>query len=461
MKTATRFLLDLRCLTLVLLFGLIGSAAATSELLQVGLAVRDITPTGPIWLAGYAARTHPATNTDTPLLVQALAFKNPTGERVVLVALDNCEVGGEFIRPTLRQLEEKHQLPRGSVMIVCSHTHAGPVLEGSLIGMYPLEDIHREQIAAYGQMLKAKTAEAVDAALAETQPAVLEHAVGRARFAVNRRVPRENAWVFGENTQGPVDHDVPVLKILGTNGAVRVIVFGYACHATSIHGADFYTVSGDYIAYARRHLEGLYPGATAFFLTGMGADSNPSPRGSLKLSQLHGAELARAVVSVLERPMNPVRAPFKLAYAEVELPFQPAPPREQIERDRTTNNPAMQKRAAKYLEQLEQGRPVRQAIELPVAALRFSDDLLVLAMGGEVVVDYALEYKRRHTGVPVWTVGYAYEVPCYIPSRRILREGGYEPDSSLIYYGWYGPFRPEVEDRLLSRMGELVKSASQ
>lgn len=441
--------------------GLALDTLADSALLQVGIAARDVTPQGPIWLAGYAARTQPATNTDTPLLVQAMALKNPTGEQFVFVALDNCEVGGEFIRPTLREMERKHQLPRGGVMIVCSHTHSGPVLEGNLLGMYPLSETDRKAVADYGHLLKARTAEAVDAALADAQPAVLEHAVGHARFATNRRVQRDQAWVFGENPQGPVDRDVPVLKILDTNSAVRAIVFGYACHATSIQGADFYTVSGDYIAYARRHLEALYPGATALFLTGMGADSNPSPRGSLRLAQLHGAALARAVVSVLERPMLPVRAPFKLAYAEVELPFQPAPGRDQLGQDRTNANPAVRKRAAKYLEQMEQGKTPRQAIDLPVAALRFGDDLLLLAMGGEVVVDYAHELKRRHAGVPVWTVGYAYEVPCYIPSRRILREGGYEADSSLIYYGWYGPFRPEVEERLIQNLGELVQRVRQ
>jgi hypothetical protein len=120
----------------------------------------------------------------------------------------------------------------------------------------------------------------------------------------------------------------------------------------------------------------------------------------------------------------------------------------------------MQKRATKYLERLTQGQSVRQALDLPVAALRLGDDLMFLAMGGEVVVDYAHAFKRQYAAsTPVWTIGYAYEVPCYIPSRRILREGGYEADTSLIYYGWYGPFQPEVEDRVVQTMGELVQRA--
>jgi len=55
-----------------------------------------------------------------------------------------------------------------------------------------------------------------------------------------------------------------------------------------------------------------------------------------------------------------------------------------------------------------------------------------------------------------WTIGYAYEVPCYIPSARVIKEGGYESDSSLIYYGYYGPFRGEIEMKLLHRVESLA-----
>jgi neutral ceramidase len=153
---------------------------------------------------------------------------------------------------------------------------------------------------------------------------------------------------FGENPDGPVDRDVPVLKVIGTNGAVRGILFGYACHGTSIAGDDFYIVSGDYMAYARQHLESHYPGATAVYLTGMGADSNPSPRGTLLDAKRHGLELAGAVVGVLSRPMRPVQGALKLAYGEADLPFAEPPDREQIERDAKSDDVYVRNRATAY-----------------------------------------------------------------------------------------------------------------
>jgi hypothetical protein len=423
--------------------------------LEAGLAVRDITPTTPIWLAGYAARTRPSDQTEHPLLVQALALKNPTGERVVFVALDNCEVSRAFMEPVLSELERRHQLARGTVMVVSSHSHSTPVLEHTLIDMYKLTPPDRERVVEYSRFLRAKLLEVVGAALAETAPALLEHGLGRAAFAMNRRVYRGDQVVFGENPDGPADWDVPVLKVLDTNRAVRAVVFGYACHATSIHDDDFYTVCGDFMAFARQHVESLHPGAVALFLTGMGGDANPSPRGTLLMSKRHGLELAGAVVGVLDRPMRPIRGAFKLAYDEVELPFVDLPDRDKLRAHAQSQDYHLRHRAEKYLKWVEQGTAPR-SIHLPLAVVRIGQDLTFLAMGGEVVVDYARQFKRRFASDHPWTIGYAYEVPCYIPSARLLKEGGYEADSSLIYYGFYGPFKPEIEETILSRMTALL-----
>jgi len=425
--------------------------------LEVGIAVREVTPTEPIWLAGYAARKHPSETVDTKLVVQACALKDG-GERMVFVALDNCEVSREFMAPVVRELETRHGLKPGAVMVVSSHTHSAPVLEGPLRTMYPLSAENQECVVRYGELLKGKLVEVVAAALADVQPALLEHGVGRATFAMNRRVYRGDQMAFGENPDAPVDWDVPVLKIQGTNGVVRAVWFGYACHGTSIQGDDFYIVSGDYIAYARQHLEAVYPGVTAMFLTGMGADENPSPRGTLLDAKRHGLELAGAVAGVLARPMRPVRGPIRLAYAKIELPLEGPPAPEQLAKDANSEDAHIRNRALAYQELVKAQKPLPVAVELPLAVVRIGDDLSFVAMGGEVVVDYAVRFKRMFAADHPWLIGYAYDVPCYIPSVRILKEGGYEAQQSLIYYGVYGPFRAQVEEIVLTKMNDLVAS---
>src|SRR5262249_17759008 len=142
---------------------------------------------------------------------QAVAFRSEPGDPVVLVSVDNCEVSREFTTPVLEQLSERHGLGPGRVMIVSSHTHSGPVLEGPLMPMYHLKAEEREKVEQYGKLFRDRLIEVVGAALQDLQPATLEHAIGRATFAMNRRVYQDDNIGGGENPDGPVDWDVPVL----------------------------------------------------------------------------------------------------------------------------------------------------------------------------------------------------------------------------------------------------------
>jgi len=95
--------------------------------------------------------------------------------------------------------------------------------------------------------------------------------------------------------------------------------------------------------------------------------------------------------------------------------------------------------------------------EYPVQAVRFNDDFTILAMTGEVVIDYALAAKMKYPGENMFVAGYCTEVQCYIPSKRILDEGGYEPESSMIYYGFPGPFSDNVENKIMDIIGQVMK----
>jgi neutral ceramidase len=424
--------------------------------LLVGLAVRDVTPGEPILLSGYASRDRPSERVDHALVVQAMALKDASGERLVLVSLDNCEVSAAFTAPVLARVEERFGLPEGALWIVSSHTHSGPVLSDVLPAMFALEGAEGDKVRRYSERLRAELVEVVGAALADLKPARLERGSGRAGFARNRRVYREGGIQFGENPEGPTDTEVPVLKVSAPGGELRAIVFGYACHGTSIAGEEFYVVSGDYMAYAREHLERDFPGAMAIYLTGCGADSNPSPRGRLHHARQHGLELAGAVAGVLNRPMRPVRGALRRAYARIELPLAGPPSPAQLEADAKDRSPYVRRRAELYLEAIAQGKPIPAALDYPIAAARIGSDLTFIALAGEVVVDYSLRLKRELALDSPWLIGYAMEVPCYIPSLRVLREGGYEADSSLIYYGLYGPFKPSVEELVCGKVHELV-----
>lgn len=430
---------------------------ADSPGLKIGLGVREVTPKLPLRLAGYASRDHAFEKADTALLVQAMAWEDGAGERLALVALDNCEVDHHFTETVRAQINAQNQTKPGSVIIVSSHTHSGPILDGALDTMYELSAEELQRTRDYTKELQAQIVNAVGEAFKNLQPARIEYGIGRATFAMNRRIFKNGKIGFGDNPDGPVDWEVPVLRVLGTNDAVRAILFGYACHGTSVRkGDDFYTLSGEYMAYARQHLEAVYPGAVAMYMTGMGADADPAPRGPLLAAKRHGLELAGAVAAVLDKPMRPVSGNIKLAYQEVALPLVEPPGREQLQKDTQSKNAHERKRAENFLKLLDEHKPLPASISLPMAAVRLGDELTFLVMGGEVVVDYAIRFKRIFAAEHPWTIGYAYEVPCYIPSSRLIKEGGYEVESSLIFYGLYGPFQGLIEDKIIENMTALV-----
>jgi hypothetical protein len=433
------------------------SAEEAGQGLDVGIGTRDITPDSPIWLSGYAARKQPSERVDHALEATALAIRDPSGERVVIVAIDNCELGPSFAAALQKRIDEALGLAEGTVIIVPSHTHSAPVLEDVLQVMFRFGGTEKERVAAYSEKLRAAVVEAARAALADLRPARLELGMGSASFAMNRRVYREEGVAFGENPEGPADHDVPVLRITGADGTPRAVVFGYACHGTSIAGEDFYVVSGDYMAYAREHIEKAFPGTKAIYLTGFGADINPSPRGRLSHAKQHGLELAGAIAGVLNRPMEPIAGRLRRAYARLDLPLAPAPTRERLLADAASADPYVQARARLWLARADAGEALPSAVSLPMGVVRIGEDLTFFVLGGEVVVDYALRLKREFAAEGPWMVGYAFEVPCYIPSMRILKEGGYEADSSLIYYGIYGPILGRAEDLILGKLREMIR----
>ncbi len=105
---------------------------------------------------------------------------------------------------------------------------------------------------------------------------------------------------------------------------------------------------------------------------------------------------------------------------------------------------------------LEGHSPSKQATAAG-AGLQFGKDLTLVALGGEVLVDYALRLKRELGADKLWVVAYANDVFAYIASRRVLGEGGYEAETSMIYYGQPGPWAPAVEDTLVTKVHQLVK----
>lgn len=421
---------------------------------KAGVASVAITPSEPMWMAGYASRHKPSEGKVHDLFAKALAIEDPSGTRLVIITTDLIGIP-RALRDWLEEaVAKEHELPAAGLLMNASHTHCGPELRASKASLYGLEPQRIEQGQAYVKKLQQKLATLVETALGNLQPARVGYTHGRAGFAMNRRLPTDGEPRNAPYPDGPVDHDVPVLRVENADGELQAIVFGYACHNTTL---GFYQFCGDYAGFAQHYLEEAHPGVTALFVTGCGADQNPQPRRTMELAQQHGRALANGVEAALIGPTKPIDGALHVALQEIELQFAEPPTRSELESQAKSNNKYDQRRAAALLEQLDETGEIDTAYPYIAQTVNFGDDLLMIALAGEVVVDYSLRFKLEFRGSPVWVAGYSNDVFGYVPSLRVLQEGGYEGGGAMRYTTLPGRFAPDVEKRIVSGVRHLVK----
>ena len=399
---------------------------------KAGFSKSVITPQKPMWMAGYGSRTSPAEGAEHDLYLRVLALEDADGRRGVVVATDTLGIPRAMYDDVATRLRIEFGLDRSQFLLHASHTHCGPVLRGALYDAYPLDQHQLKFIEEYSDWLTNEIVTGIGRALQDLSPAELSRGVGMSDFAVNRRTNREaDVPALREQNQlfGPVDHTVPVLAIKDGEGKLRGVVFAYACHNTTL---SYQKWCGDYAGFAQLDLETLHPGAVALFCMGCGADQNPLPRRSVELAKSYGKKLADSVQAVLGASMASVRPDLQMTHHFTSLTLPDLPSREELQVMADGPVDYRQRWAARMLEMDPKTRP--SVYRYPVTAWRLGNEQLWITLGGEVVVDFSLRLKAE-LGEETWITAYSNDVMAYIPSRRVLLEGGYEGQSSMLIYG--------------------------
>lgn len=462
------------------LFLLLPAAGPAAEPWKAGAASVVITPETEMWMAGYGSRKEPSNGKLTELWAKALVLEDAEGSRGVVIALDLVGLDRELAGQICERLRVSHGLAREQIALCASHTHSGPVVGKNLgpLHYWRLDETQQRLIDAYAETLLARIESVVADALTKLAPSRLQWGCGQSTFAVNRRnnKPAEAIPDLRARGQlaGPVDHDVPVLSVRDAQGKLTAILFGYACHSTTLSDQQW---CGDYPGYAQAALEAAHPGATALFWAGCGGDQNPLPRRTVELAREYGAELAEAVEETLAAPMPELAPDLDLHFRLVPLPLGPLPRRDQLEALAAAAAPAANPappapspatpaaapapipyevaRARCLLRELDQRGALEPAYPYPVGLWRLGNEIEWITLGGEVVIDYALRLKRERNGERTWVAGYSHDVMAYIPSLRVAREGGYEGGGSDVYYGLPAPWTEAAEETIVQAVHAL------
>ncbi|MEX2566943.1 MAG: neutral/alkaline non-lysosomal ceramidase N-terminal domain-containing protein [Cyclobacteriaceae bacterium] len=395
---------------------------------KAGVAKVKITPQESMWMRGYSSRNRPSDGTLHDLWAKALVLEDAGGEKAVLLTLDLCIIQKSFSDLICDRLQKIYKFNRSQIILSLSHTHSGPTIRGEGDHIYfGLNEADLQQVEQYSDKLEDQLIAIVGEALESMVPVKLASGKGVSRFGVNRRNNNEKEINQLNQLEGPIDHSVPVIKVTSQTDKLLAVVFGYACHATVL---NFYQWSGDYPGLAQAALEQEFPGTTAMFFAGTGADINPLPRRTVYLAEQYGNSLAAAVKRVLNEPMRDLKPKLKTKYSEIELSYSAFAANSVDKGSRTGTYP------------------------YPIQVWRIGEQNLI-ALGGEVVVDYGIQLKKIF-GQDLFVMAYANAVMGYVPSLRVLKEGGYEGTKALNSNDGPSIWKPDIETLIIKEVLNLA-----
>ncbi len=414
--------------------------------IPVGVAQVDITPDRPILMSGYQSRgLSPSKGINQRLKAVALAIGSDESGASLVVTIDNLGIPDAMTRQLAERLKKRAGIAPERLAIGASHTHSAPCLPGVAPNIFAKAIPPEAQavIDHYGATLLDKLEAVCVEALQARKPARLAWGQGSVDFAMNRRTKG-----------GPVDHALPMLRAVDLDGKLIAVLVNYACHCTTLEPKD-HLISGDWAADAREAIEADQPGATALVLIGCGGDANPKDRTGREVARRHGRSLASEVNRLLKGPLTPIQTPPTGKIARVKLPFDTLPTVDEL-KALVAKGGAPGYNASTQLAKLDRGEPLQAELDYVVQVWNFGDDLAIVFLAGEVVVDYVLRLKAELDPKRLWVVAYANDAPCYIPSERILKEGGYEGGGAMPYYARPTRLKTGVEDAIITTVKGLV-----
>ena len=412
--------------------------------LKAGVAVIDVTPPPGLMLAGFAARTEPATGVHDPITVRALVI----GDTAVVAA----DVVG-MQKDVSARIRERCALPAQNVVVAATHSHGAPCSMPGRLGA--MDD------DSFMAALENGCVEALDHALRDARPATLTTGYGNdPDVARNRR-----------HSDGLLDRSLPVLRVRDQAGKLIAMLVSYACHPTVL-GADNRLMTADYPHYLRSRIEAEYPGAVAVFLNGCAGDANighsPAASWTTKSQNTRTFENAERLgtsiaVAALAAPELPVDGPISVAERTVTLP---------LERE----NSDLAELAETWKAELAAGPEASRAFLLPhwirwakenrdtppgaiderVSLITWGNVCLT-ALPGEVFAETGLAIRKAIPHTVGFVVAYADDTPGYIPPVSEFPYGGYEVDEAFRFIGLPGRFAPGCAEILAKTAQDMLE----
>jgi len=360
-------------------------------------------------MMGYASRTAPAAGVHDELYASAVALSDG-GPGVIILALDVCFLDLDEVAELKGRIQALAGVAPERVLVNTSHTHAGPMV-ARLFGL--------AYDASYADAMLEQAARADAAAAADLRPATLNVGAAPVDIGLNRRErTTDGRVILGVNPEGPRLAEATVWR-LERKSARDIVLFSIPVHGTTL-GPENLLFSSEWMGVAVRDLEANDGGILAVFLQGCAGDQNPyREEGSFEQVEAHGRAAATAVRAGMAAARRIEGTPLRNVTVEASLP-------------------------------LDDG----ETAVCPVHGLRLGEALL-LGLGGEPFVEYALYVRQRTRSESTMVLGYTDGTVGYLPTGAAFAEGGYEVTANR-YFAVGKPWAPRVERVLKSEIDTVL-----
>ena len=410
-----------------------------------GFSKQNITPPLGTHMLGWWARDKErgCEQILDPLFVRALYFRQDR-EEALLLTYDLCALTRIECDRFKGALGTVFDLRPRQILIATSHTHAGPASISTPCD--PIEHCNPQ----YVDVLLTATLHAAQAAKAAARPAKLLAGTGTTTIPMNRRRIVDGVCHNSPNPVGITNNALPVCRIADTRGKTIALLFSAACHPVVVRG---WRISADYPGAAMNLLDADH----AMFLQGTGADARPAllARGT-EWNWESGPDEARAIGQTLADEvrrvvLNPVKPQLRTALQDMRWPFQPALNRPALEKE--TTNPGW---AKQQLTRLRHG-PLPTHCPVLLQGLRLGAGLRLVTLEGEPVAAHGLAIQAAYQRGVTFALGYANGFAMYLPTSKMLNEGGYEP-TCFREFGQPAPLAKGLERILKKSLAQLLRA---
>lgn len=385
----------------------------------MGAAKIDITPVSPVPLAGFASRVGVSSGVSHPLYARIFVFQQRNflgiNRTALVVSADLIWWGPERIKALREKISVRWGIDEKAIILHATHNHSGPQTSNRFALAIGQIDEN------YVKMLDRKLLAGIELAFKQIEPVYMEVGKGKCHIGINRRKQFNGQIIMAPNEDGLTDPEVNVFRFYTPEGKIKGVWIHYTCHPTTT--ADN-LVSSEFPGVAVKAVENkLGEEVVVAYLQGCCGDISPA---LIEDDKFHsgtdqdvnklGIKLANVTLKILRQSMHSL-APCKLdsQFMKVSLPLQSQP---------------------------------LSHISIELLLLNIAEGLTILAMNGEIVVEYGLFIKKYFDG-NVLPVAYSNGMIGYVPTANQIAEGGYEPAESFVYFNLPAPLAPEAEKILI------------